>query len=1157
MILDQEKIGRIKNALKFSKKGMSISEITRQLKMNRNSVAKYLEILLISGQVEIKIYGTSKVYTLSQRMPLSAMMDFSSDIIVMVDSNQRIIQVNEQLLQFTGMPREELIGQTADQTGLKFLIGLPLDAVFKAEKDYKTESLERKLLQNEHEIYLSYKLIPTIFDDGNEGITILIEDITSRKTAERSLVESEKMYRTVIDNMQDCFYRSDHNGNLIMASPSWAPLLRYGSVDNFYGKNIAEKFYMEPEKRKELLEVLSKTGSVSNYEVVLKHKDGTPIHVSINSHFYYDESGNVLGVEGIARDITEQRVAEKKVQEHILRMEFFSQKLQEFIELPISTDIYEKIASDLKFLIPCSMIGVNSYNNETGILSCRSFVGDDDRATWIRCVGQDPRTIEYPVDSMFIRSICTGRFQKIPFSLYDIVSSVIPKETCEQLEAAINIGDVYAIGFVWGDMVFGNATIFCHKGATIPDIQLVETYVRAASISLQRHIAENSLKKSEEIFSNVAENSPLPMAIIDPNGTYRYINRNFIQAFGYDLKDFRTGREWFLLAFPDPEYRKNVIATWVSDLQSSDIGKVRGRLFSVRCKDGMKKEVYFRPVTLSDGEQCIVYEDVTVHIQAQQTRKLLSSIIESTDDAIIGKNPEGVIISWNRAAERLYGYTQEEMIGRHISLIIPPKQRPEMEEILKRIKNRESVNNLETVRVRKDGNVIEVAVTVSPIIDEDGTVIGASTIGRDISFKKAEKQLEESEGNYRELVDNIVIGVYRSTGDPRGRFIWANSSLVRILGYQSIDALKSVDVAELFIEQDGRKRFLEELQKTGFVKNKETLLKRPDGKTICVMVTAFAIYNQKGGIARIKGIVEDISDHRDAQSQLQVMRKEILDIVEFIPDPTFVIDSNKNVVAWNTAIEQLTGVKREEILNKGGYAYAFPFYGESRPILIDLIDAPDGEVAKYYSDVRRNGSTLEAEVFAPAVKEWKGAYLWGKASPFFDPAGNRLGAIETIRDISDSRHFKGQATTEGERESGTQKRPFSVPSLTSGARAHAGKSPELLSLIYLSNALRNAAEGITILDLSARCIWTNDALVSMFGAESSDAVVGKSVAHYIASEHRKTTLDRLLEVRKHGHASFPLFLMSPHGRVPVEASVSLVSDDSGKLLGYMAIMRQR
>ena len=89
---------------------------------------------------------------------------------------------------------------------------------------------------------------------------------------------------------------------------------------------------------------------------------------------------------------------------------------------------------------------------------------------------------------------------------------------------------------------------------------------RAASIALQRKIAENSLKESQEIFQSVAQESPFPLAIIDMQGTFRYINRSFTQIFGYDSGDFTSGRQWFLLIFPDPEYRKHAVKIWKSDI---------------------------------------------------------------------------------------------------------------------------------------------------------------------------------------------------------------------------------------------------------------------------------------------------------------------------------------------------------------------------------------------------------------------------------------------------------------------------------------------------------------------------------------------------------------------------------------------------------------
>ena len=114
---------------------------------------------------------------------------------------------------------------------------------------------------------------------------------------EENLKKSEKLYRSVIENIQDVFYRSDKEGNLIMASPSWARLLGYDSLDDCIGYNIAEKFYFEPQRRKEFLDAVYRNGSVSDYEVVLKCRDGSPLYVSTNSHLYYDDTGNYLALK--------------------------------------------------------------------------------------------------------------------------------------------------------------------------------------------------------------------------------------------------------------------------------------------------------------------------------------------------------------------------------------------------------------------------------------------------------------------------------------------------------------------------------------------------------------------------------------------------------------------------------------------------------------------------------------------------------------------------------------------------------------------------------------------------------------------------------------------------------------------------------------------
>ena len=133
------------------------------------------------------------------------------------------------------------------------------------------------------------------------------------RESDREIRESERKYRSVVDNIQDVFYRSDCNGNLIMASPSWAKVLGYGSVLECIGKNIANDFYYHPEERQAFLLDVTTHEAVKNYEVTLKKKDGTPVIVSTNSHRYFDEKGTYLGVEGTFRDISAQKKAEARL----------------------------------------------------------------------------------------------------------------------------------------------------------------------------------------------------------------------------------------------------------------------------------------------------------------------------------------------------------------------------------------------------------------------------------------------------------------------------------------------------------------------------------------------------------------------------------------------------------------------------------------------------------------------------------------------------------------------------------------------------------------------------------------------------------------------------------------------------------------------------
>jgi PAS domain S-box-containing protein len=208
-------------------------------------------------------------------------------------------------------------------------------------------------------------------------------------------------------------------------------------------------------------------------------------------------------------------------------------------------------------------------------------------------------------------------------------------------------------------------------------------------------------------------------------------------------------------------------------------------LFGLR-KDGTEFPIEIRLSPLDTKEGVLVssaIRDISDRRRTEEDLRRLASIVACSDDAIVGKTMEGIMISWNAAAERIYGYSASEAIGQPVTMLVPLDRQDEVLRLLERLKRGETVDHFETVRLRKDGKEVQIEVTVSPIRDALERIVGASTIGRDISVRKAaEKQLVQMEARYRGLLEAAPDAVIVVNQD--GEIVLLNLLTEKHFGYQ-------------------------------------------------------------------------------------------------------------------------------------------------------------------------------------------------------------------------------------------------------------------------------------------------------------------------------------------------------------------------------------
>jgi PAS domain S-box-containing protein len=389
-------------------------------------------------------------------------------------------------------------------------------------------------------------------------------------------------------------------------------------------------------------------------------------------------------------------------------------------------------------------------------------------------------------------------------------------------------------------------------------------------------------------------------------------------------------------------------------------------------KDGttFTASVTISPIRHADGAivgVSAIARDITEQRRAFEADQRMAAIVEHTDDAIVSATLNGNVTSWNPAAERIYGYLGEEMVGRSLALTIPPDRLGEMTSIMSRIGAGQPVDRLETVRVRKDATMIPVSLTVSPILDQHGTIVGASAIVRDITEQR--KALEAARSMIESSLDSLV------SISPEGKLTDVNEATVRITGVPR-EELIGTAFSDYFTEPAKANEIYQRVFAVGMAVDYPLTMRHRDGALTDVLYNASVQRDAGGGVLGVFAAARDVTEQRQAFEAARSMIESSLDALVSISPEGKITDVN-------TATVNVTGVPRENLI---GTAFSDYFTEPEKANEIYQRVFAVGMAVDYPLTMRHRDGTLTDVLYNASVQR--------------DAAGNVLGVFAAARDVT-------------------------------------------------------------------------------------------------------------------------------------------------------------